>query len=534
MVPPSDPHIPLTEPKPSHPFLWRVAAPSLAVSLVLLAIVLLSAVTLHQSQSGARRALQNALDATKSSEELEKAVRELRHQLAHYAATGDESAIRQAAGLQETAREYLVEIERLHSSDEPRILITELRRYTGIVREGLDELSQELSKAQEPAFADHLVQDVLDPKLLHRTRVQRELTEQMLSNALIANQDLTQRAGWLLMTLGLLGAFSGILAGFGLARGLRSELVQLSLPIRTAAGSLEEVVGPIRVSSTGEMAELEASLHHLAERVSSVVLRLHAAERESLRNDQLAALGQLAAGLAHELRNPLTAMKTLVEAARIDGQPPQLDSEDLNVLEEEITRLNTTLQTFLDYARPPDLERRPIDIREIVERTLQLLKPRAEQQSIRLEYDRPTEPLVLNADPERMRQVLLNLILNAFDALGSGGTVTVSTRDTSRTAEGDVLSGDAERWIVLEVRDDGPGIPDEFLPRLFEPFFSSKPSGSGLGLTISRRIIEEHGGTLQASNRAEDSGAVFRISLPVSDPAAEEVSLPVDPTFVEV
>ena len=131
---------------------------------------------------------------------------------------------------------------------------------------------------------------------------------------------MTRRADWALLVFGVVGTVGGTVAGFGIARSLRRELIELSIPIRSAMGSLNEVVGPVQVFSTDNFAELDAALGSLAQRVAQVVERLQSAERERLRNDQMAALGQLAAGLAHELRNPLTAMKTIVDAARREPQ----------------------------------------------------------------------------------------------------------------------------------------------------------------------------------------------------------------------
>ncbi|MBL8848905.1 MAG: HAMP domain-containing histidine kinase, partial [Planctomycetaceae bacterium] len=212
--------------------------------------------------------------------------------------------------------------------------------------------------------------------------------------------------------------------------------------------------------------------------------------------------GQLAAGLAHELRNPLTAVRTLVEAARSRGAAAQLDGRDLEVVEEEISRLDSTLQSFLDYARPPVLERRPVDVRDVIQRTVQLVNARAEIQSVHIETSLPADPLVVSADSEQLRQVLLNLLLNALDSLGSGGRITVSAAAEPATGQ-----------VLLQIADTGPGIPAAVRDTLFDPFVSSKPSGTGLGLTICRRIVENHGGTIAAEN-SPTGGAVFSVKLP--------------------
>ena len=215
----------------------------------------------------------------------------------------------------------------------------------------------------------------------------------------------------------------------------------------------------------------------------------------------MAALGQLAAGLAHELRNPLTAMKTIIDAWRRGGPSDSMDHRDLAVLKEEITRLDTSLQSFLDYARPPRIAKCPVDLVTIVEKTGQLLAGRAEQQSIHISIEQPNGPVVIPADPEQIYQVLLNLMLNALDAIGHDGELSV------RVDPG--TDGEA----VITVADSGGGISRAVRERLFEPFVSTKESGTGLGLTICRRIVEDHGGRIEASD-GPSGGAIFTVRLP--------------------
>ena len=480
---------------------WRVAGPSLAASAALLAIAALAAVSLFEAQREAERVLRDVEAADAISDELQSALEQVRGQLVEFAANGDDQSIANLSKLRDATLSYRFKVEGIHNGDGV-VDLDELRRMLSGLEQVVRSLEVADSNAQRRVIAEHLVDQILDGDLLARAAQQRQLTRLALSEARLRSRELTNWTGWTLLLLGVAGSGAGVLAGFGLARSLRQQLVELSVPIRTAAGSLDEVVGPVQVRSGGEVEDIENSLNSLASRVASVVERLQAAERESLRNDQLAALGQLAAGLAHELRNPLTAVRTLVEAARSRGADAQLDGRDLEVVEEEISRLDSTLQSFLDYARPPVLERRPIDVRDVIQRTVQLVNARAELQSVRLEMTLPSDPLVVSADAEQLRQVLLNLLLNALDSLGGGGRITVS-------AELDTSAGQ----IVLTIADSGPGIPPAIRDKLFDPFVSSKPSGTGLGLTICRRIVENHGGTITADN-APSGGAVFTVRLP--------------------
>lgn len=493
----------------THPFPWTAAAPSLAVSGVLLAVTVCAASVLFVNQRATTAALSQATQGFNAAVDLELGVRELRSRLADYVQSGDSSNLRELAHLHDSAAGCVERVQTIVITPEGRFRIDSIRR-------SLSDLDQHLHAAQAMQQEERRRQvlqamgEVLDGKVLKEAAEQRESTQSVLTAAQHESERLSTWTGWGLLTLGLAGTTAGVLSGFSLARGWHRQLVDLSVSVQSAAGSLESVTGQlplVAVEPSGDLTHVQSMVDLLAIRVEEIVRRLQSAEREALRRDQLAALGQLAAGLAHELRNPLTSIKTLVDAAREPGPGGGLDDRDLAVIAEEIARLDTTLQSFLDYARPPKLARRQVDLREVVGRTLLLVTPRAERQHVRLESQLPAEPATAIVDPEQLRQVLLNLLLNALDAVADGGRIV--TRLT--TANDD--------HVQLTVQDDGPGIPPELLPKLFDPFVSTKPAGTGLGLTICRRIVENHGGTLRAEN-ISPHGARFVVTLPRrSEPA---------------
>ena len=224
-------------------------------------------------------------------------------------------------------------------------------------------------------------------------------------------------------------------------------------------------------------------------------------ERDLLRSDQMATVGQVAASVAHELRNPLTSVKGLVQVNLKEAQARGLPTEDLRVIEQEIRRMERTLQAFLDFARPPRPERHRMNLLPLIEQTLALVRGRIEKRKVTLQVLRPAAPVVVEGDADQLQQLLLNLALNALDVLPRGGSLEIELRKPH------------QGWIELRVCDSGPGIAPSLLPRVFEPFVSGKESGLGLGLTVSRRIAEDHGGDLVASNRPE-GGACFLLRLP--------------------
>jgi signal transduction histidine kinase len=285
--------------------------------------------------------------------------------------------------------------------------------------------------------------------------------------------------------------------------------------VRDAAGKLSEIVGPITVSAHWGLDELEGALRKIAADIGVVIGRLQQSQREALRAEQLAAVGQLAAGMAHELRNPLTAIKMLVQTAAEGNPAILLRGRGLAVLEEEITRLERLTQGFLDYARPPLPEKRTFEVRSLLEETVGLVAGRAARQDVCVECDLPAGPVPLHADRGQIRQVVLNLLLNALDALPAGGTVRLQLAAPRPHPSG----GRAGGWLRLRVSDTGGGLPADLGRQLFEPFVSTKETGLGLGLSICRRIVEAHGGAITAAD-GRHGGAVFTVRLPRAAGAA--------------
>jgi PAS domain S-box-containing protein len=280
--------------------------------------------------------------------------------------------------------------------------------------------------------------------------------------------------------------------------------VEISLsPLHTEEGLL--ITSIIRDITARKQAE--ATIRHmnqiLEERVQQRTEELEIANRELLRAEQLVALGQVAAGIAHELRNPLTSIKGLVQVNRKEAEANGVPAEDLQIIEQEIRRMERTLQTFLDFARPPKPERRQLDLIHVIERVVALVRGRAAKQKVQIRWQPPPEPLGVAADQDQLQQLVLNLVLNALDAMPRGGTLEILLRPA-----------DVGGWEI-RVQDTGPGIDPQWMPRIFEPFASSKETGLGLGLAVSRRIAEDHGGSLAAYNRPE-GGACLVVQLPAA------------------
>jgi two-component system sensor histidine kinase HydH len=227
--------------------------------------------------------------------------------------------------------------------------------------------------------------------------------------------------------------------------------------------------------------------------------------------DRLAALGQMAAGLAHEIRNPLGSIKGAAQYLQpIGNQVADGGTKEfLDIIVEEVNRLNKIVSQFLDYARPYRGDQTPLDVNDVVRKTLHLIEKEEGAQRVEIAANLVEGLPTVRADAEQLRQVFLNLAINAVQAMPAGGRLQVSTslrRSTRR--------GAAAAFLEVRFRDNGSGIPVGDLRSLFIPFFTTKEKGTGLGLPISQRIIENHGGTIEVRSQP-GSGATFTVLLPV-------------------
>jgi signal transduction histidine kinase len=198
----------------------------------------------------------------------------------------------------------------------------------------------------------------------------------------------------------------------------------------------------------------------------------------------------------------------------LEGNPPGgLPPEDLAIIEHEVRRMEQCIQMCIDFARPPHAERRRADLVDVVRRATALIEGRARRQKVLLKADLPPQPVYVEIDPEQVHQVAVNLLLNALDALPRGGTVQVSLVRLPASRMGD-NGHQSHPGVEVRIQDTGCGIPLRIRDRLFEPFVSSKETGLGLGLSICKRLVEAHGGTIRGEN-APEGGAVFAFTLPV-------------------
>lgn len=246
----------------------------------------------------------------------------------------------------------------------------------------------------------------------------------------------------------------------------------------------------------------------------ALTLESGALHRQLMERDRLATLGEMAAGLAHEIRNPLGAIKASAQLLTEPAQGDEVPREFLDIIVEETDRLARVVGSFLDYARPGAPDPEPIDLGHAVERTMRMLEAELAEHEIRWTLELDPDRKKVRVDAEHVRQILLNLVRNAIEAAGKGGRIHVEVERTQRKGVADAL----EDWMELRVTDDGPGIDPEILPKLFVPFVTNKPNGSGLGLAISQRLANAASGRIEARSEKE-RGTTFVVSFPAAPDA---------------
>jgi len=233
--------------------------------------------------------------------------------------------------------------------------------------------------------------------------------------------------------------------------------------------------------------------------------RYLALQADAARQERLAALGGMAAVLAHEIRNPLGAIKGLAQFLGEKQKSDPAHQEMTQTIAVEATRLERLVSDLLTYARPRPPERRPMDILVTLREVIALAGPAAEAAGVKLGMESPDALPRVMADPEQMKQLFSNLILNSLQAMPNGGALTVTARP-----HGGARAGPR---VEIRVTDTGGGVPEADLPRIFEPFYTTRAKGTGLGLAICRQIVEAHGGTIEVASTGP-GGTTVLVTLP--------------------
>jgi signal transduction histidine kinase len=293
-----------------------------------------------------------------------------------------------------------------------------------------------------------------------------------------------------------------LLLGVILAFVLVNDILE---PLRRLAQEADP--GAKREEAGDEVKALSRSVRGLIEGIDQTQTELEKSREHLLHAEKMVVVGKLAASMAHSIRNPLTSVKMRLFSLdrSLDLNPQQ--KEDFQVISEEIVHIDGLVQSFLEFSRPPKLRMQRVSPSEIVDLALKLMTHRLESYQVSVQVVRHGRLPVVQADPDRLKEVLVNIMVNACEAMKGGGSMVIREEEALDPSLGQVA--------VVRVRDTGPGIVEGLRAKIFEPFFTTKEEGSGLGLSIAFRIVEDHGGRLDLES-GEGQGAEFSLILPVT------------------
>lgn len=299
-----------------------------------------------------------------------------------------------------------------------------------------------------------------------------------------------------------------------------TALLSLALAGALAVIFIEQILRPVveLVRETGDLVDLKNSdnivntlsrtVHGLIADVDQTQTELKKSQEHLIQSEKLALVGKLAAGMAHSIRNPFTSVKMrLFSLDRSLALSPD-QQEDFQVISDEIRHIDTIVQNFLEFSRPPKLKMQKISPSLVVDQSIQLLSHRLKSYDVQVQIIRNRDLPLINGDPEQLKEVLVNLVVNACEAMGHGGQIVIR--------EEVIKGGPTGTAATITVTDSGPGIPANLQEKVFQPFVTTKEEGTGLGLSIATRIIEEHAGQLTLASRP-GAGASFCITLPAKE-----------------
>ncbi len=326
-------------------------------------------------------------------------------------------------------------------------------------------------------------------------RIHKKVIEQAKKASLLQARNLRVVAG----TAVLIVLTLGMLLAFVLTK-------QILLPIRRLASEADRREKPH--SRGDEVNILSRSVRGLIKNADHTLAELERSQETLLQAEKMASVGKLAAGMAHSIRNPLTSVKMRLFSLDRTLKLLPAQKDDFEVISNEIRHIDTIVQNFLEFSRPPRLKTQPISPSEIVDLVLQLLKHRLESYNVTVGVERKRLLPEIQADPEQLKEVLVNLLENACEAMEGGGNIYIREEEGFREPYGSVA--------VIHVTDTGPGIQKPIREKVFQPFFTSKEEGTGLGLSIAARIMESHGGCLELISES-GKGTTFIITLPTEE-----------------
>ncbi len=332
--------------------------------------------------------------------------------------------------------------------------------------------------------------------------IYRRARESSVRGAYARLQEILADEGRTLLIIILLALGAGLLASWLISRGLSRPIRDLTQAMAVVgAGRLDH---PITPSSRDEIGELARSFAGMTDNLRRNSAQLERTQAQLVQSEKLASIGEMAAAVAHGLRNPLASLRAAAQLVRRHPESPS-SREHLDAIIEEVDRLDRRISHLLSFSRPAPYHPMPENVARLVEGLLPAFQGPLKDQGIELQLDLSKTLPEVRVDPMQLEQALVELVSNALDAMPNGGRLQIGAHAFN--------GGPSEPEVAIEVSDTGGGIPAATLPSVCEPFFTTRQEGTGLGLAIAKRYVEQNGGRLEIESR-EGAGTTVRVRLP--------------------
>jgi signal transduction histidine kinase len=337
--------------------------------------------------------------------------------------------------------------------------------------------------------------------------VYRRARESSVRGAYARLEEILAVEGRTLVVIISLALAAGLLASWVISRGLARPIRDLTQAMAVVGeGRLDRPIAP---SSRDEIGELAHAFGRMTERLRGNAAQLERTQAQLVQSEKLASIGEMAAAVAHGLRNPLASLRAAAQLVRRHPESPAA-REHLDAIIAEVDRLDRRISHLLSFSRPAPFRPMPESVPRLVEGLLPAFAEPLREQRVELQVDLPATLPEVRVDPVQMEQALQELVSNALEAMPEGGRLRIAAE--ARNGSG------AMPEVTIEVSDTGGGIPEHLLPTVCEPFFTTRQEGTGLGLAIAKRYVEQNGGQLEIDSRP-GGGTTARVRLPTGDGA---------------
>jgi len=309
----------------------------------------------------------------------------------------------------------------------------------------------------------------------------------------------------MLILIGFGGLFVGILGTTLLARRITDPIKKLAEgTVKISRGDFSQ---KIEIDSQDEIGNLAQNFNEMSRKLQLTKERMEIAQRKLIQAEKLASIGRISAGIAHEIRNPLTSVKLNIQKVLESKQLEDIERDHLSISQEGISQIEYFIKELLNFTRVSDLNSESFPIEQIIEESVKMIADSLELKNIQLKKDFQGEIPEVYVDGDKLRQVFLNILRNACEAVDKEGRIDISLSSKK---------DDSRKKVRIEISDDGCGIPEKDWENIFELFYTTKASGIGLGLANARKIIDQHKGSIRVKKK-EGKGACFEIFIPCGE-----------------